>query len=130
MSCGAGRFPRARHSLGVVGNGNAGASRPAWGSEMTKSFFVDILTSRMGGRLYAGVTSDLLGRTHVHREDLIDGFSRRYGVHKLVRLEHHENAQSAITREKQIEKWNRDWKIRLIEERHPRWEDLHPRLTL
>ncbi|HVW93656.1 MAG TPA: GIY-YIG nuclease family protein [Devosia sp.] len=95
---------------------------------VAKHFFVYILASRIGGTLYVGVTSNLPGRVHVHREDLADGFSRRYGVHDLVYFEPHESAEAAITREKQIKKWNRAWKVRLIEERNPYWHDLYPEL--
>jgi putative endonuclease len=82
----------------------------------------------MGGTLYVGVTSNLPGRTYTHREDLIEGFTRRYGVHRLVWFEHHGSAESAIRREKQLKKWNRAWKIRLLEKNNPGWEDLYDRL--
>ncbi len=95
---------------------------------MDKAFFVYILASREGGTLYIGVTSDLAGRVHTHREDLVAGFTRRYGVHMLVWYEPHGSAETAITREKQLKKWNRAWKIRLIEERNPHWDDLYPEL--
>jgi putative endonuclease len=95
---------------------------------MRKDFFVYILASKKGGTLYVGVTSDLPGRIHTHREDLIEGFTRRYGVHLLVWYEQQGSAEAAITREKQLKKWNRAWKIRLIEVRNPGWDDLYPEL--
>lgn len=95
---------------------------------MRKQFFVYILASRIGGTLYIGVTSDLAGRSYTHREDLIQGFTRRYGVHDLVYYEPHDSAEMAIRREKQLKKWNRAWKIRLIEQANPYWHDLYPEL--
>jgi putative endonuclease len=95
---------------------------------MGKTFFVYILASRIGGTLYIGVTSDLAGRISTHREDLIAGFTRRYGVHRLVWFEWIDDAYAAIRREKQLKKWNRSWKIRLIEEQNPHWVDLYPSL--
>ena len=96
---------------------------------MRKLFFVYILASGKNGTLYIGVTSDLVGRTYTHRNDLIEGFSRRYGVHDLVWFEQHASAESAITREKQLKKWNRAWKVRLIEEANPHWLDRYDELA-
>lgn len=95
---------------------------------MAKEFFVYILASKRNGTLYVGVTSDLIGRTYIHREDLIAGFTRRYGVHQLVWFQAADTADAAILREKQLKKWNRAWKIRLIEETNPNWDDLYPSL--
>lgn len=95
---------------------------------MTKTFFVYMMASRRNGTLYIGVTSDLPGRTYIHRENLVDGFTRRYGVHRLVWYEWIDDAHAAIAREKQLKKWNRAWKIRLIEETNPYWVDLYPSL--
>jgi putative endonuclease len=95
---------------------------------MGKRFFVYILASRIGGTLYVGVTSDLAGRAYTHRENLVESFTRRYGIHDLVYYEPHESAETAIQREKQIKKWNRAWKIRLIEKTNPYWHDLYPEL--
>ena len=80
--------------------------------------------------MYVGVTSDLIKRAYEHRSGLIDGFSKRYGVHRLVYYEIAENAEAALTRERQIKKWNRVWKIKLIEEQNPAWEDLYYRLSI
>ena len=96
---------------------------------MRKLFFVYILASGKNGTLYIGVTSDLVGRTYTHRNDLIEGFSRRYGVHDLVWFEQHASAESAITREKQLKKWNRTCKVRLIEEANPHWLDRYDELA-
>jgi putative endonuclease len=74
------------------------------------------------------VTSDLAGRAYTHRENLVESFTRRYGIHDLVYYEPHESAETAIQREKQIKKWNRAWKIRLIEKTNPYWHDLYPEL--
>jgi putative endonuclease len=85
---------------------------------------VYILASGRHGTLYIGVTSNLLGRIHQHREGLIKGFTSRYGIHRLVHYEMADTMEAAITREKQLKKWNRDWKLRLIEEGNLDWDDL------
>lgn len=92
---------------------------------MGKRFFVYILSSRRNGTLYIGVTSDLVGRVWAHKEGLVEGFTKKYQVKQLVYVEEYEDAQSAIAREKQLKKWNRSWKIELIEEQNPRWADLY-----
>jgi putative endonuclease len=90
---------------------------------MEKNFAVYILASRRNGTLYVGVTSNLPKRAWEHRESVVDGFTKEYGVKNLVWYEMHDNAESAITREKRLKKWNRAWKVRLIEERNPEWKD-------
>jgi len=85
---------------------------------------VYILASGRNGTLYVGVTSDLVKRAWQHRESLGGGFTGRYGVHNLVHYELHGDMEHAITREKRLKKWNRAWKVRLIEERNPGWRDL------
>ena len=85
---------------------------------------VYILASKRNGTLYVGVTSNLAKRVWEHREQLVEGFTRKYGVHELVYYEIHDDMISAITREKQIKKWNRAWKLRLIERHNPEWRDL------
>ena len=85
---------------------------------------VYILASSLNGTLYIGVTGDLLGRISIHKQDLVDGFTKRYGVHRLVYYETHETFKAAIRREKQLKKWRRLWKIRLIEQMNPQWDDL------
>jgi putative endonuclease len=85
---------------------------------------VYILASQRNGTLYTGVTSDLPKRIWEHKSDVAEGFSKRYDVHLLIYFELHADMPSAINREKQIKKWNRAWKIRLIEEMNPDWRDL------
>ena len=85
---------------------------------------VYLLASARNGTLYVGVTSDLRQRVWQHRNDLVDGFSKRYGVHRLVYFEQHVDMHEAILREKQIKKWNRAWKVQLIERANPDWNDL------
>jgi len=92
---------------------------------MEKNFAVYILASRRNGTLYIGVTSDLPKRAWEHREGVVEGFTKEYGVKTLVWFEMHENAESAIIREKRLKKWNRAWKLRLIEEGNPEWKDLY-----
>ena len=90
---------------------------------------VYILASRRNGTLYVGVTSDLIKRTWEHKNGIVQGFTKKYNIHNLVYYELHENMQSAILREKQIKKWNRTWKLRLIEEQNPEWNDLYALLV-
>ena len=85
---------------------------------------VYLLASKRNGTLYVGVTSNLLGRMHQHRIGAVHSFTRDYGVKLLVWFEQHATMDSAITREKRIKKWNRDWKLELIEAANPEWRDL------
>jgi len=85
---------------------------------------VYILASRKNGTLYTGVTADLVKRLYEHRNGLIEGFTKDYGVKRLVWFELHDRLESAILREKRIKKWNRQWKIELIEAENPDWDDL------
>ena len=80
---------------------------------------VYILGSSQNGTLYIGVTSDLAKRVWEHKNDVLEGFTKKYGVHRLVYHEAHVDMSSAITREKQLKKWNRVWKLELIEEKNP-----------
>ncbi|MCX5578633.1 GIY-YIG nuclease family protein [Kaistia terrae] len=86
---------------------------------------VYIMASWQFETLYLGVTSNMAARAWQHREGLVDGFSKRYGTKVLVFFEMHETMESAIRREKQLKEWQRDWKIRLIEEHNPDWTDLY-----
>lgn len=86
---------------------------------------VYILASKRNGTLYVGVTSDLAARVWQHRNDVVEGFTKKYGVHMLVYFELHDDMESAIIREKRLKKWNRAWKLRLIEEMNPDWHDLY-----
>lgn len=85
---------------------------------------VYILTSKRNGTLYIGVTSDLPGRIHQHRSEAFEGFSKNYDVKRLVWFEVHDEMEAAIIREKRLKKWNREWKLRLIEDGNPSWRDL------
>ncbi|AVO53459.1 GIY-YIG nuclease family protein [Ectopseudomonas mendocina] len=91
---------------------------------MPRSPAVYILASQRNGTLYIGVTSNLCKRIWEHRNDCVAGFTQRYGVHQLVYYEMHESMLTAITREKQLKKWRREWKLRLIESGNPGWQDL------
>ena len=87
------------------------------------------MTSKRNGTLYTGVTSNLLQRVWQHKNDMVEGFSKRYQVHLLVWYEQHGTMDSAITREKAIKEWKRAWKIELIERINPYWRDLYVDLT-
>ena len=89
-----------------------------------KLFAVYIMASQRNGTLYIGVTSNLPKRVWEHRDGVVEGFTKQYGVKTLVWYEVHDNADSAISREKQLKKWNRLWKLRLIEGMNPQWRDL------
>jgi len=89
---------------------------------------VYILASKKNGTLYIGVTSDLVKRVWEHQNDLVEGFTKKYAVHRLVYYEMLEDMEAAIQREKQLKKWNRDWKIDLIEKDNPEWRDLYDSL--
>lgn len=90
---------------------------------------VYILASKRNGTLYTGVTSNLIKRVWEHKNQQADGFTKKYQVHLLVYFEQHEDINAAITREKQIKKWKRAWKIRLIEDLNPQWKDLYSMLS-
>jgi putative endonuclease len=87
--------------------------------------YVYILSSGPNGTLYIGVTSDLPKRIWEHKNDVVEGFTQKYKVHNLVWFEAHETMGNAIEREKNIKKWNRKWKLRLIEQSNPSWRDLY-----
>lgn len=89
---------------------------------------VYILASRKHGTLYIGVTSNLIKRIWEHREGIVKGFTKDYDVHKLIYFEQFERMEDAILREKQLKKWNRDWKTNLIDANNPEWVDLYPAL--
>lgn len=91
-------------------------------------YYAYIMASRPNGTLYIGMTNDLVRRVYEHKEGLADGFTKRYGVKTLVYYEIHETAQQAIRREKTLKRWLRDWKIALIENDNPYWDDLYQHL--
>jgi len=91
-------------------------------------YYVYILASNKNGTLYIGVTSNLVKRIYEHKNELAEGFTKQYSVHNLVYFEITESVESAIAREKKLKKWNRAWKIRLIEKTNPEWRDLYMEL--
>jgi putative endonuclease len=90
-----------------------------------KTFHVYILASKRNGTLYVGVTSDLIRRIYEHKGNVIDGFTKEYGVHRLVHFEEYADSESAIQREKNLKHWVRRWKVELIENTNPTWRDLY-----
>ena len=96
---------------------------------MTKTYFVYILASSRNGTLYLGVTNNIGRRCWQHCEGLTPGFTSKYGVKKLVHVEIFEDIRIAIQREKRLKKWNRRWKLELIEKTNPRWLDLYEMLN-
>jgi len=86
------------------------------------------MASKKNGTLYTGITNDLIKRVYEHKNNLVPGFTNKYTVHDLVYYEHTTEIETAIKREKQLKKWNREWKIRLIEEKNPDWKDLYKEL--
>jgi putative endonuclease len=95
----------------------------------TMAYYVYLLASKKHGTLYLGVTNDLVRRIHEHRTKVTGGFTARYDVGKLVWFEIYDDAITAIAREKELKKWRRDWKIRLIEEQNPGWVDPYPGIS-
>jgi putative endonuclease len=93
------------------------------------SYYVYILASQRNGTLYIGVTNDIIRRVYEHRSKVAPGFTKRYGVMNLVYYEIYDDIENAIRREKRLKKWNRAWKIRLIEENNPNWIDLYPSIA-
>lgn len=91
---------------------------------MEKHYYVYILSSKKYGTLYVGVTSNLEQRIYQHKAELVAGFTKKYHVHSLVYYEIHSDVYEAITREKHIKKWKRQWKINLIEQNNPQWINL------
>jgi putative endonuclease len=96
---------------------------------MDKTSYVYMLSSARYGTLYLGVTSDLIRRVWEHREGMADGFTKKYGIKQLVWFEMHADVVSAITREKQLKKWNRTCMIELIQQENPYWRDLYDDLA-
>ena len=94
-----------------------------------KGGFVYLLTNRPNGTLYVGVTSDLVRRVWEHREGAVEGFTRRYGLKRLVYFERHDEIVLAITREKAIKRWPRAWKVRLVHAANPEWHDLYDEIV-
>jgi putative endonuclease len=97
----------------------------SWSASMSKTYFVYIMASDRNGTLYIGVTSDLFRRTWEHREGMVPGFTKTYGVKQLVYFESYADIGLAIARETRLKKWKRRWKIELIEKSNPAWNDLY-----
>ena len=93
-----------------------------------KTYFIYIMASKKNGTLYIGMTNDLIRRVWQHKNDVHEGFTKKYSVHQLVYFESTHNVKGAITREKRLKKWNRQWKIDLIEKENPDWNDLYEML--
>jgi putative endonuclease len=98
--------------------------------KMIKQPAVYILASKRNGTLYIGVTSDIVKRIWEHKNDMAEGFTKRYAVHHLVWYELHENMEAAISREKMLKEWKRIWKLNLIESSNPKWHDLYDSLLV
>ena len=90
-----------------------------------KSYYVYILASKRNGTLYIGLTNDLKKRVYEHNNSFVEGFTNKYSVHSLVYFEQCNDIESVIKREKQLKKWNRKWKLELIERENPQWKDLY-----
>jgi putative endonuclease len=90
-----------------------------------KKYYVYLMASKKNGSLYIGVTNNLVRRIYEHKNDLIGSFTKKYRIHKLVYYEVHDDVYQAITREKRMKKWKRQWKINLIEKFNPDWRDLY-----
>ena len=96
---------------------------------LTKTYFVYLLASRRNGTLYVGVTNDLVRRLWEHKQKVVPGFTKTHDIDRLVWFEVHNSIEAAITREKQIKRWKRDWKIDLFQDSNPRWDDLYPAIA-
>ena len=93
------------------------------------AYYVYLLASDKYGTLYLGVTNDIVRRVYEHKTKAVAGFPKRYAVDKLVWFEIYDDPISAIAREKELKKWRRDWKIRLIKEQNPQWTDLYSQIS-
>jgi putative endonuclease len=128
--CGASLIPLARRANILRHSGTrplARARNPFLHTRMT--YYVYLLASDKYGTLYLGVTNDVVRRVYEHKSKATHGFTKRYSVDKLVWFEIYDDATTAISREKELKKWRRDWKIRLIEESNPQWTDLYPQIA-
>jgi putative endonuclease len=94
-----------------------------------KVYCVYIMTNKRNGTLYVGMSNDLARRCYEHKNELTDGFTKKYHLHRLVYYEVHDDPTEAIIREKQIKKWYRKWKIELIEGQNPEWKDLYKEIS-
>jgi len=94
------------------------------------AYYVYILASRRDGAIYVGITSDLVRRVYEHRVKAVPGFTSKYNITQLVWFETYDDPISAITREKELKKWRRDWKVQLIEAENPQWNDLYESICI
>jgi putative endonuclease len=94
-----------------------------------RNYWVYIVVNGLGGTLYIGVTNDLIRRVHEHKNKVAEGFTKKYDLDRLLYFEAFDDIENAIRREKRLKKWNRTWKIRLIEETNPNWTDLYPSIA-
>jgi putative endonuclease len=93
-------------------------------------YYVYILADKKDGNIYVGRTNDLINRTSEHKSDIISNYTKNTGIHNLVYYEEYDEIHKAVTRERQIKKWKREWKIKLIEKSNPEWKDLYTELTI
>ena len=94
-----------------------------------KHYYVYILCNKRNGTLYTGVTSNLIKRIWQHKNEAVEGFTKQYSLKRLVHFEQYQDVKEAILREKRIKKWNRRWKINLIEQNNPNWDDLYQKMV-
>jgi putative endonuclease len=120
--------PRPGMTFLCVAEHDASAHGPKPCHNQRMGGWVYIMANRRNGILYVGVTSDLPGRAYQHREGLLAGFTKRYGLKMLVYYEQHDDIRAAIQREKNIKHWSRAWKVRLIHAMNPEWKDLYETL--
>jgi putative endonuclease len=123
---------RPGHGICVVARDtryNDGQRHACWFKKMANSYFVYILASRRNGTLYVGVTNDLVRRMSEHRGKFVPGFTRKYGVDKLVYFEEYASILEARARERVLKRWQRAWKLALIEKMNPQWRDLSSELA-
>jgi len=90
-----------------------------------ENYYLYIIASKKNGTLYIGVTNDLVKRIYEHKQNAVNGFTKKYNVHTLVYYKVHRDIEETIMKEKQMKKWNRKWKVRIIEEKNPEWKDLY-----
>jgi putative endonuclease len=92
---------------------------------MYKQYYLYILATKKNGTLYVGITANLIKRVFEHKSNVVEGFTQKYNIHNLVYYEVYTDINNAIQREKNIKKWNRNWKIKLINTKNPEWNDLY-----
>jgi putative endonuclease len=99
------------------------------GTQVSEAFYVYILANKRNGTLYIGVTNNLIRRVHEHKDEVVAGFTKQYGVHSLVHFEEFSTPRDAIQREKNLKHWVRSWKVELIEKANPTWRDLYEEIA-